>query len=374
MPRWIFHIDMDAFYASVEQYRLHPEYIGQPLCVGPDPRNGYGRGVVRAASYEARAFGIKSGMSVRKAVNLCPEAVFVFGAFSNYFEASNEVLSIIERFADRNRVRRASIDEAYFEATERVKEYTDPKELAKEIQTTIKKETKLPCSIGIASNMAVAKIATEQNKPMGITLVPQDPDAIAAFLFPLNVRVVNGIGQVTAERLRRFAITTLGQIQQMTVKDLYPVMGKGASWLFNRAWGIDDRDIIPTGPWRRKSMGKDRTFSTDIDPESHDVLHGTLEELCVRISEKLQSKSYHFRTVTVKMRYHNYATEQRSRTLHVGTNDSRTLYRTVIDLFEENRNPDQKLRLVGVRVTNLTRMIGQSSLVDFFKADLKAKH
>jgi nucleotidyltransferase/DNA polymerase involved in DNA repair len=366
MTRWVFHIDMDAFYASVEQFRIHPEYIGHPLCVGPDPKQGKGRGVVRAASYEARAYGIRSAMSTQKAYQLCPDAVFVFGDFSNYFEASEDVMAVIERFADHERIRKASIDEAYIEVTDRMNGYSDPRMLARELQEAIKKETQLPASIGIAPNMAVAKIATGLNKPLGITLVPQDPEAVAQFLAPLHVTKVNGIGKVTARYLAKYGITTLGQIQQFSLKDLIPIMGKGAKWLYNRAWGIDDRDIVPRGPWRRKSMGKDRTFPRDMDPASSEVVHETLEELCSRIGQKLQSKSYHFRTVTVKIRYQNYETIQRSRTLTVSTNEPEVLRQVALNLFETHRKPEKKLRLVGVRVTNLTRMTGQASLADFF--------
>jgi len=366
MSRWIFHIDMDAFYASVEQFRFHPEYIGRPLCVGPDPRQGKGRGVVRAASYEARAFGVRSAMSTQKAYELCPDAVFVFGDFSHYFEASEDVMAVIERFADHGRVRKASIDEAYIEVTNRVKQYPGPRALATELQAAIKAETQLPASIGIAPNMTVAKIATGLNKPLGITLVPQDTGAVARFLAPLHVTKVNGIGKVTARYLAKFGITTLGEIQQLSLKELVSIMGKGAKWLYNRAWGIDNRDIIPRGPWRRKSMGKDRTFPRDVDPTSSEELHGTLEELCSRIGQKLQSKSYHFRTLTVKIRYQNYETIQRSRTLNVSTNEPEVLKKEALSLFETHRKPEKRLRLVGVRVSNLTRMTGQASLADFF--------
>jgi nucleotidyltransferase/DNA polymerase involved in DNA repair len=305
-------------------------------------------------------------MSVLKAYNLCPEAVFVFGEFSNYIEASEEVMGVIARFADEQRIRKASIDEAYLEVTERVKTYPSPRMLALEIQTAIKEETKLPASIGIAPNMAVAKIATEQNKPMGITLVPQDPQAVMAFLAPLDVTAINGIGRVSGNRLRNHGIRTLGQIQQMSLQELYRVFGKGSKWLYDRAWGIDNRGIVRSGPWRRKSMGKDRTFPKDVDSKSVEVAVETLEELSTRISQRLQSKSYHFRTVTVKIRYRNYETIQRSRTLPVSTNDPETLCKTVTSLFEEHRKPDTPVRLVGVRVTNLTRMTGQASLSDYY--------
>ncbi|MFW9934896.1 MAG: DNA polymerase IV [Candidatus Thorarchaeota archaeon] len=365
MSRWIMHVDMDAFYASVEQYRLHPEYVGLPLCVGPDPKKGQRRGVVRVASYEARAFGIHAGMSVVKAYSLCPDAVFVFGPFSNYVQASEEVMEVLQRFADERRIRKTSIDEAYLEVTNRVKQYSGPRALAIEILQAVREETQLPCSIGIAPNMAVAKIATEQNKPLGITLVPQDPASVAEFLAPLDVTAINGIGRVTGSRLKKHGITTLGQIQQMSLQALLAVFGKGAKWLSDRAWGIDNRGIVRTGPWRRKSMGNERTFPQDVDAKSLEVAQETLDSLSSKISERLQSKSYHFRTVTVKIRYQDYTTIQRSRTLPLSTNDAKILSKTVSALFEEHRKPDRPLRLVGVRVTNLTRMNGQATLSDY---------
>jgi len=365
MPRWIFHTDMDAFYASVEQYRLHPEHIGQPLCVGPDPKKGQTRGVVRVASYEARAFGIHAGMPVTKAYRLCPDAVFVYGPFSNYVEASEEVMDVLEQFADDRRIRKASIDEAYLEVTERVKHYPGPRELAIEIQRAVRKETQLPCSIGIGPNMSVAKIATDQNKPLGITLVPQDPAAVAAFLAPLDVTAINGIGRVTGNRLKKYGITTLGQIQEMSLQTLLSIFGKGAKWLSDRAWGIDNRGIVRSGPWRRKSMGNERTFPKDVEPTSLGVALEALHDLSTRVSQRLQLKSYHFRTVTVKIRYRDFTTIQRSYTLPVSTNDKRALSKAVIALFEEHRKPHMPLRLVGVRVTNLTRMTGQATLFDY---------
>jgi DNA polymerase-4 len=179
------------------------------------------------------------------------------------------------------------------------------------------------------------------------------------------VTAINGIGRVTANRLKKYGITTLGQIQQMSLQALLPIFGKGAKWLSDRAWGIDHRGIVRTGPWRRKSMGNERTFSKDVDSESMELALDTLEGLSTKICERLQSKSYHFRTVTVKIRYRDFTTVQRSRTLPVSTNDSETLSKTVTSLFEEHRRPNTPLRLVGVRVTNLTKMSGQVTLVDY---------
>ncbi len=364
--RWIFHIDMDAFYSSVEQYRLHPQYVGAAVCVGPDPKQGHDRGVVRAASYEARAYGIRSGMSVLKAYRLCPEAVFLSSGFSHYYEASNEVMKLLKQFADGNRIRQTSIDEAYLDVTERVRQFSNPYDLAITIQQRIREETKLPCSIGIGPNMSVAKIAANLEKPMGVTLVPQEPEAILQFLAPLAVTAINGVGKVTARYLQKFNISTLGQIQKMSLAELRPIMGKGSKWLLNRARGIDNRPVISDGKRIRKSIGKDCTFRKDIKPTSLEVLQETLQDLCTRIGTKLHEKAFHFRTVTVKIRYSDYSTIQRSRTLLMSTDNQDMLYKTAWQLLDEKRDPERSLRLLGIRVTNLTSIKGQAVLSDYF--------
>jgi len=365
MTRWIMHVDMDAFFASVEQYRLHPEYQGLPLCVGHDPKGGRGRGVVRAASYEARAYSIRSGMPVAQAYHLCPDAIFIGGDFANYAEASAEVMRILARFADGGHVRRTSVDEAYIEVTQKVTEYANPQELAATIQRAIRDETKLPCSIGIAPNMAVAKIATKMKKPLGITLAPPDPQALRQFLAPLSVDAVNGVGPVTTRWLNQHGLRTLQQVQQMTLQELQAVMGRSAKWLHDRANGIDDRPLVATGPWQRKSISNDWTFEEDIDPASVDRLRTALTEMCNRIGRKLETKHLLFRTVTVKIRYRDFTTLQRSRTLPVGTNNPATLCRAALTLFQANERLRQPLRLLGVKVSGLRSAEGQASLLQF---------
>ena len=258
------------FFAAVEQYRNHPELAGKPLCVGHDPRGGHGRGVVRAASYEARAHGIRSGMPVSKAYRLCPEAAFVPGDFSSYKEASDDIMEVLREYADEGRVRRASIDEAYVEVTDLVEKYESPRALASEIQSAIRTKTRIPCSIGMAPNMSVAKVATGMNKPYGITVV--NHNGVEEFLAPLAVDALNGVGKKTAEKLARYGIETLGQIHGMSVVDLMPIMGKGAKWLHDRARGIDERPLIDNGPRIRKSISKDYTFMEDVEPDAIDFL------------------------------------------------------------------------------------------------------
>ncbi|TFG34775.1 DNA polymerase IV [Candidatus Thorarchaeota archaeon] len=359
------HIDMDAFFASVEQYRNHPELVGTPVCVGHDPKGGNGRGVVRAASYEARAKGIHAGMPVSQAYRLCPDAAFVDGKFESYSIASNEFMEIVKKYADGGRVRRASIDEAYIEVTEVVKIYDDPIKLAKEIQEDIRKQTLLPCSIGIAPNMSVAKIATGMNKPRGITLVGSDTKSVLRFLKPLKVDSLNGVGRKTAEYLEKFGIQTLGQIQTMTVQELWPIMGRGSIWLHQRASGIDERPLLDNGPRIRKSISKDRTFMNDIEPEKIDHLHDTLKKICTRIGERLRQKNLRFRTVTVKIRYDDFSTIQRSKSIPVATDDTQMLTRLAIEVFNHQRNLHKSVRLVGVKVSGLQESSEQLCLTNF---------
>ncbi len=365
LSRWIMHIDMDAFFASVEQFRNHPHLIDKPVCVGPDPKKGHGRGVVSAVSYEARAFGIRSGMPISKAYKLCPEAVFVSADFQNYVKASDEFMQVLRGFADGGRVRRASIDEAYIEVTTHVKNYESPIKLAKKIQKVVKEKTALPCSIGIAPNMTVAKVATGMNKPMGITFVGQSREEIMNFLAPLPVIALNGVGIKTTDRLRRAGIETLGQIQKMTIVDLWPIMGRASKWLLNRARGIDERPLIDNGPRVRKSISKDITFMQDIRPEQINLLHHSIAKMCHRIAKKLQNNHLQAKTITVKIRYADYSTIQRSKTINCATHNRETIYQNAVDILETHRNPSLPIRLLGVRVSNFVELEIQPTIFEF---------
>jgi len=359
------HIDMDAFFASVEQYRNHPELAGRPVCVGHDPKGGKGRGVVRAASYEARANGIHAGMPVSQAYRLCPKAAFVEGEFESYGVASDEFMDVLREYADGGRVRRASIDEAYIEVTNSVDVFGSPRNIASWIQDSIWLEVKLPCSIGAAPNMSVAKVATGMNKPRGITIVGPDPITVLKFLEPLPVSAINGIGRKTSERLEKFGISTLGQIQNMTIPELWPAMGRGSSWLYQRARGIDERPLIDNGPRVRKSISKDRTFMEDVEPSAVDYIREVLGTMCGRIGERLNKKSLRFKTVTVKMRYSDYTTIQRSKSIPVETDRADILRRLAIEIFDHQRDQEKSIRLIGVKVSGLNQASEQLCLTEF---------
>jgi nucleotidyltransferase/DNA polymerase involved in DNA repair len=302
---------------------------------------------------------------VSKAYRLCPDAVFIDGGFSSYIEASQEFMEVLSEFADGGKVHRASIDEAYIDVTFKAHDYPNVRSLAKDIQETVKQLTKLPCSIGVAPSMSVAKIATDMHKPNGITIVGQSQDDILNFLFPLKVSAINGVGKKTEELLNKYDIHTLGQIQSMTVTELWPIMGRGSSWLYRRARGIDDRPIIDNGPRVRKSISHDRTFMEDVDPEAVEYLHETIHAMCGSIAKKLQRKSLHFRTVTVKLRYSDYTTIQRSKTLPVETDDKDLLKQIALELFDHKRDLNRQIRLVGVKVSGLLEKEAQLCLTEF---------
>ncbi len=365
MNRWIALVDMDAFFASVEQFRNHPEIAGRPVCVGHDPKGGTGRGVVRAASYEARSYGIRSGMPVSRAYHLCPNAVFIPGDFDSYLKASDEIMEVLGRYADGARVRRASIDEAYTELTARVEQFEGPESMCHEIQTAVQSETSLPCSIGLAPNMSVAKVACGMRKPHGITIVPQDPERVRTFLAALDVDRLHGVGPKTTQHLRENGIETVGQIQEMSAADLWPIMGRSSVWLHDRACGIDERPLLDSGPRVRQSISKDWTFADDIDPDAADYMVSAITRMCERIGEKVHSKNMGFKTVTLRLRYDDFTTVQKSRSIPVESCSGDLLKRLALGLFEDHRDRRRPVRLLGVKVSGLVENNGQSTLCEF---------
>jgi DNA polymerase-4 len=213
--------------------------------------------------------------------------------------------------------------------------------------------------------MSVAKIATGMNKPRGITLVGPDPEDVERFLEPLPVNALNGVGRKTTERLQKYGIETLGQIQRMSISELWPAMGRGSVWLHRRARGVDERPIIDNGPRIRKSISKDRTFMEDVEPENLEYLHEALDKMCNRIGDKLRNKVLRFKTVTVKIRYSDYSTIQRSRSIPVESDETSLLSKVAKEIFDRKRNLNKSIRLVGVKVSQLSEVSEQLCLTDF---------
>ncbi len=345
--RVILHADMDAFYASVE-IRDHPELEGKPVVVGPDPREGHMRGVVLTASYEARRFGVHSAMPCVQALRLCPEAVFVPPHFERYGQVSRELMATFRRFADR--LEPTGIEEGYLDLTARTGgDYTKAVEQAKEIKATVRREHRLTCSIGLAPSKAVAKIASDFQKPDGLTVVL--PDHVVEFLAPISLRKVYGVGPKTADRLREMGLETIADVQRSPREDLVETLGAFGEYLCDVAFGRDAGEVVePTGP--PESISTETTFAKDL--ETFEEIWPELEELARGLHAQLLAEHYAYRTVSLKAKYSDFEIHTRSRSLKVHTTDLGPILVLSQVLLKEVLAPRRKVRLVGVRLSNLS--------------------
>ncbi|MFA5861349.1 MAG: DNA polymerase IV [Candidatus Thermoplasmatota archaeon] len=343
MERWILHVDLDAFYASVEELD-HPEWKGSPLIVGADPQDGRGRGVVTTANYEARKSGVRSAMPISEAWRRAPQARFVPPRFHRYSEKSDEVFAIVRQMADR--VEQSGIDEGYLDVTDRCGSHGEALDLARAIQERIERETGLSISIGVASNKVVAKIATDMRKPHGITGVPSGTEQ--EFLSPLPARKIPGVGPKTEERLVELGITTCAELAVASASLLHREFGAWGPRLTQLARGIDDSPV--EAGWERKSIGSETTFDEDeTDPAEWER---TLRDLAAGLADSLKEERLVGRTITLKVRLTGFETHTRARTLPRAVADAAPIGEAAISLLREFA-PDRAVRLLGVRVTGL---------------------
>lgn len=351
--RIVMHVDMDAFYAAVE-IRDRPELEGQPVVVGADPRE-FPRGVVLTASYEARRFGVRSAMSCREALRLCPGAVFVPPNFEAYGRVSAEIMETLRTHADR--LQPAGIEEAYLDVSDRTAgHFGRAKELARDLKAAVRTAHRLTCSVGVAPTKAVAKIASGYGKPDGLTVVP--PEAVVAFLAPISVREVLGVGPKTAERLREIGLTTLGEVQAIPPEDLIETLGDFGEYLHDVAMGRDREEVVePQGP--PESVGTETTFEHDLD--GYDAIWGEVEAMAQGLHRQIREDGLAYRTVTLKARYSNFETHTRSRSLRVHTADLEPIVVLSQLMLKEILSSGRKLRMVGVRLTNLRDRAGPQS-------------
>ena len=345
---------MDAFFASVEQ-RDHPDLRGKPVLVGGSPR---GRGVVAAASYESRVFGCRSAMPMRTALRLCPHAEIVSPRFSRYREVSSLIMSIFRDVSPL--VEPLSVDEAFIDVSHRVEEGARPAELGQWIRERVKRETDLTVSCGVATSKSVAKIASDQNKPDGLTVVA--PGHEADFLAPLPISDLWGVGPKTAERLRSAGIETIGDLAARPLPWLIDRFGSRGEWFWQLARGQDDRDVSVER--ETKSISAEITFAEDTSSE--DKLSAVISEHAASVAERLKEHGFRARTVQVKLRLSDFTTFTRQRTLTIPTNDAAMIERTALALFREQMSPARKFRLVGVGVSGLEQhpLAAQLSLFD----------
>jgi DNA polymerase-4 len=340
-PRRILHIDMDAFYASVEQ-RDNPSLKGRPVAVGGSPA---GRGVVAAASYEARAFGVRSAIPMARAVRLCPSIVIVRPDFTKYRDASRAVFDIFRSVTPL--VEPLSLDEAYLDVTENAWGEALGKTVAQRIKEEIRNATGLTASAGVAPNKFLAKIASAWKKPDGLTVIA--PERMEHFLQRLTVDALWGVGPVTAGRLRERGIEKLLDVRRADPAVLREAVGSQCDWLRQLADGIDDRPVVPDR--EVKSSGTENTFSSDLI----DLLQirAEIDGMARDGAAWLERKSLLCRTVTIKVRYSDFTTITRSKSLLPPTRDAEAIVQRALALLEQTEAGRRPVRLLGVSVHNL---------------------
>jgi DNA polymerase IV (archaeal DinB-like DNA polymerase) len=359
--RIIVHVDMDAFYAAVEQ-RLNPALHELPVVVGADPREGRGRGVVMTANYAARKFGIRSALPISRAWRFAedarrrgaPATVFVQPNMPLYREVSGRIMQILQRYADG--FEEASVDEAYLDLSS-LGSFAGARDRMTALKSELREREGLGCSIGIAPNKLIAKIASGRQKPDGLTVV--EPQHAADFLAVLPIRVIPGIGPKSEHFLNEQNIRTVGDLRRVAESALTEWFGKWGVRLFKNARGIDDSEV--SNEWTRKSLGEQETF--DENTRDRAIITERLERMAERIMAKLKAQEFRgFRAVTLTVRFGDFQTTNRSRSLKAGIaiddNASSSLREVALSLilpfFDSRENPrDKTFRLIGLRVEKL---------------------
>ncbi len=357
MHRKILHIDLDAFFCSVEENN-DPSLRGKPFAVGGRPDQ---RGVVTSCSYAARMFGVHSAMPMSRAMKTCPDFIIVSGRHGDYGKISHQVMDYFETLTPL--IQQVSIDEAFLDLSD-LPESGDA--LAKTIQIYIYDQFKLPCSIGVATNKLVAKIATDYGKatkhsgqaPQAITVV--SPGKEAEFLAPLPTKALWGIGPKTAARLDELGIHTIGDITRIPEQDLIRILGKFGMELEKRALGIDDSPVH--SDHEIKSVSNETTFARDV--VDIQILYETLHSLSESVGRRLRKKNLKGSTIKLKLRWENFTTLTRQATLPHPTNDDLEIYSAVKDLFNKTWKKGKPVRLLGVGVTQFSDHVTQLGLWD----------
>jgi len=347
------HVDLDAFFVAVEQV-LNPDLRGKPVVVGGRPGS---RGVVAAASYEARAFGLHSAMPLKTASRLCPQAIFIEGNYHQYRDASQSFMAILADFTPF--LEPAGIDEAYLDVTGFESIHGSIRQMAEAIKERIKSELGLCASVGIASSRIVAKVASEFSKPDGLLEVTKGAES--SFLAPLPVAKLPGIGQKTERLLEGIGIRTLGELQVLTLNALKIHFGASGEVLYGHARGIDRRKV--EAPASARSISRETTFGTDTRDRS--LLDATLRYLSERIGADLRKQGKQARCVTLKLRYADFTTITRSHTLAQTTDSDKTIFEMGAGLLDRALPQEkQPVRLIGIGVSNLVETGRQFNLLD----------
>jgi len=349
--RSIIHLDLDAFFASVEEL-LDPAIVGLPILVGGSPE---GRGVVASASYAARAFGVHSAMPMAKALRLCPQATVRHGHHEQYSVYSRQVMAILAEYTPL--LEQVSIDEAFLDVTGSERLFGPAGDLARRIQERVQAQLRLSTSLGVASNKLVAKVASTLSKPHGLLVVPWGEEAV--FLAPLPIERLWGVGEVTANRLRAHGVQTIGQLAALSDAQMRALFGAASAEMHRRALGIDDSPVGSEG--RRKSVSQEHTYSRDVGDLT--VLQRSLLGMSEDVAAQLRNAGECARTVVLKLRYPDFTTITRRSTLAQPTDLAEVLYAQAKALLEREWKRGTLVRLIGVGATGLVEA-RQLSLFD----------
>jgi len=353
--RAILHVDLDAFYVSAE-VREHQELKGLPVVVGANPEGGKGRGVVVACSYEARKFGLRSGMPISIAYRLCPQARYIPPSWGLYERVSEEVMATLRGFADK--FEQGSIDEAFLDVTSKAADQESAKKVAVQVKNAVREKHHLTCSVGVGPNKSSAKIASDRNKPDGLTVVPFDD--VSGFLAPLPVGVVPGIGRKTGEFLSEKGIATIGQLQELNGKQLITWFGKNGVWL----WGVihGEENVEVRQQEMPKSLSVERTFKEDVN-DFREVRKEAAEGAS-ELMRRVKSAGYSYKVAGIKIRFKGFETHTREKTLVSHTDSEGPLLEVVETLLDEFESKGRPVRLVGIRVADIQRSTSGPSKLD----------
>lgn len=350
-PRSILHLDLDAFYAAVEMLE-DPSLVGKPILVGGSPE---GRGVVATASYAARKYGACSAMPMARAVRLCPTAVVLPPRFDLYRHYSNRVMAILHEITSS--VEKISIDEAYLDLTDDVDAWDHGAEIACQLQARVREDVGLSASLGVSTNKLVAKVASDHEKPRGLTVIR--PGDEAAFLAPLPVRVIWGVGPVTAEKLADLGVTTVGELAGVPQRVLVARFGDHGASMKRRAQGIDHRAV--SSEHERKSVSRETTFERDLGTLPDLKRH--LWRLSQSLARQLERAGVVAGTLSIKLRYADFETLTRQMSLDVPTSEEKRIYRAALVLLQQTWEQGRAVRLLGVGGDHLSPPTGQLPLL-----------
>ena len=358
MVRVIFHVDMDAFYVSVER-RENPSFRDKPVIVGADPKGGKGRGVVMACSYEARELGIRSGMPISMAWRKTPDAVYLPPSYDLYGAVSESVMNVLREHADV--LEHVSIDEAFLDVSSKVADFDEAAGYARRVKAAVLEREGLACTVGVAPNKSAAKIASDLAKPDGLKVVR--PEEVVAFLDPLPVTRISGVGTKTAQLLERVGVRTIGDLSRFPGAELKKHMGKNSVWLWAIARGVEELPVEERPD--PKSISVERTFEKDVTDWTR--VESTIRDVARNVFLRARAQGATFRTIGIKIRFEGFQTHLRERTLSSHVLDETVLADVCVELAREFANGKHRVRLIGVRVTKLERPQTQQPRLSAFE-------